>query len=297
LSIIEKNEDSALEQSLGYLGGTLKISDSEFQKFQELVYQRAGINLHQGKKQLVQARLGKIIRREGLRSFEAYYQQVLKDETGNKLVELLDRISTNHTFFFREQDHLDRLSNLILPDILESEGVKDSNEIRIWSAGCSSGEEPYSIAIQIVEHGNLPPGMHLKILATDLSTKVVTIAEQGVYKAEKLKNVPMNLIRKYFQEGSGKATGYYRVASRIRSLITFRKFNLMDPFPFRKQFDVIFCRNVMIYFDKQIQQQVVDKFYQYVKPGGYFIVGHSESLSGVKHQYKYIMPTIYKKRI
>lgn len=279
-----------------YTSGALKISDTEFQEFQELVYQRAGINLHQGKKQLVQARLGKIIRREGLQSFQEYYEQVLYDDSGTKLVELLDRISTNHTFFFREQDHLDQLSNTILPNILELDSVVSSNEIRLWSAGCSTGEEPYSIAIQVLEHGNLPPGMQLKILATDLSTNVVNIADRGVYKAEKLKNVPTKLIHKYFQKGTGNATGYYRVSSRIRSLITFRKFNLMDAFPFHKQFDIIFCRNVMIYFDKQTQQRVVDKFFQYVKPGGYFIVGHSESLSGVQHQYKYIMPTIYRKR-
>ncbi len=277
------------------MNGTLKISDSEFEKFSDLVYRRAGINLHPGKKQLVQARLGKIIRRYGLSSFRDYYEVVLNDGTGNKLIELLDRISTNHTYFFREQDHLDQLINTILPDILSLASVRKANEIRLWSAGCSTGEEPYSIAIYLLEYGRLPAGMRVRILATDLSTKVIEIADRGIYQEGKLRNVPSQLIRKYFQRGQGSSAGYYRVDKTVRSLITFRKFNLIDAFPFRGQFEVIFCRNVMIYFDKQMQRRVVNKFSEVVKPGGYFVVGHSESLSGIQHQLKYIAPTIYRK--
>jgi len=275
--------------------GTLRISEREFEKFSDLVYRRAGINLHQGKKQLVQARLGKIIRHHGLSSFRDYYEEVLTDDSGDKLCELLDRISTNHTYFFREHNHLHQLTNTILPEIVSLEGVRKSNELRLWSAGCSTGEEPYSIAIHLLEYGRLPAEMRVRILATDLSKSVIAIADRGIYRDEKLTNVPPHLRRKYFQKGRGSWTGYYRVDKTIRSLITFRKFNLIETFPFRGQFEVIFCRNVMIYFDKQVQQEVVNKFFQVVKPGGYFVVGHSESLSGIQHHFKYIAPTIYKR--
>jgi len=276
------------------LNGSMQISDKEFQKFRNLVYQRAGINLHQGKKQLVQARLSKVLRREGLRSFQDYYELVLNDNTGNKLVDLLDRISTNHTYFFREKDHLDFLAETIIPNILNSSKGNGIKEIRLWSAGCSSGEEPYSIALKILDDGGLPPGITIKILATDLSTKVIETGSRGVYRDDKLRNITPAMKRKYFQKGKGRSEGFYRVIQPVRDMITFRKFNLMDPFPFRRKFDVIFCRNVMIYFDRETQQRMVNKFTQYIKPGGYFIVGHSESLSGIRHNLQYIVPTIYR---
>lgn len=273
---------------------SLQISDTEFNKFRDLVYQRAGINLHHGKKQLVQARLSRLLRQEGLHSFHDYYDLVLNDKTGNKLVELLDRISTNHTYFFREKDHLDFLTDTILSNIIKSKKGADAREIRLWSAGCSSGEEPYSIAIKILEDGDLPSDIRLKILATDLSTKVIETAARGVYREDKLKNITPEMKRKYFQKGRDRSEGFYRVIKPVRELITYRKFNLMDQFPFRRKFDVIFCRNVMIYFDRETQQRMVNKFTQYIQPGGYFIVGHSESLSGIQHQLQYIVPTIYK---
>ncbi len=276
------------------VNGSLQISDTEFQKFRDLVYQRAGINLHQGKKQLVQARLSKVLRQEGLHSFHDYYELVLNDKTGNKLVDLLDRISTNHTYFFREKDHLDYLSDTIIRNILKSGKGNGAQEIRLWSAGCSSGEEPYSIALKILEDGGLPAGTKLKILATDLSTKVIEAASRGVYREDKLRNITPGMKRKYFQKGKGRSEGFYRVIQPVRDLITFRKFNLMDQFPFRRKFDVIFCRNVMIYFDRETQQRMVNKFTQFIKPGGYFIVGHSESLSGITHKLQYIVPTIYR---
>jgi len=276
------------------LNGSLQISDRDFQKFRDLVYQRAGINLHQGKKQLVQARLGKVLRREGLHNFRDYYELVLNDKTGNRLVDLLDRISTNHTYFFREKDHLDFLVDTIIPNVLKSGKDGGTKEIRLWSAGCSSGEEPYSIALKILTEGGLPPGTRLKILATDLSTKVIETGARGVYREDKLRNISPAMKRKYFQKGKGRSEGFYRVIQPVRGMITFRKFNLMDQFPFRRKFDVIFCRNVMIYFDRKTQQKMVNKFTQFIKPGGYFIVGHSESLSGIKHNLQYIVPTIYR---
>lgn len=272
----------------------LTITDSEFRQISELVYTRAGINLHNGKKQLVQARLGKIIRKEGYDGFQQYFDTIAEDSSGNRLVQLLDTLSTNHTYFFRESDHLDWLADKILPEVRDLEEVKAANEIRIWSAGCSSGEEPYSIAIHLLETGALE-NARLKMLATDLSTKVIRIANQGVYKSEKLKSVSGYILQRYFDRRDRDGERLYKVKAEINKLITYRKLNLLEPFPFKKQFEVVFCRNVMIYFDKPTQQRVVDKIYKVIRPGGYFVVGHSESLSGISHSFKYVAPTIYKK--
>ena len=274
---------------------TLRISNGDFRKISDLVYERAGINLHDGKKQLVQARLGKIIRKEGLGGFRQYYDEIVNDSTGQRLVQLLDTLTTNHTYFYRESDHLKWLSGTILPEVIQLNQKEGGSEVRIWSAGCSSGEEPYTIAIHLMNSGVLPSRFRLKILATDLSTKVIQDARKGIYKAEKLQKIPARIMHRYFRRLRTENGGYYQVRQQVRELITFRKLNLLDSFPFRRQFDVVFCRNVMIYFDKQIQQKVVDKMYRTVKTGGYFVVGHSESLSGVSHQFKYIAPTIYKK--
>ncbi|MCF7802824.1 MAG: protein-glutamate O-methyltransferase [Candidatus Marinimicrobia bacterium] len=274
---------------------TVTLSDKEFQKIRDLVYEKAGINLHEGKKTLVQARLGKIIRRDKLAGFNEYYRRIIHDRTGNKLVELLDTISTNHTYFFREEDHLQWLNRTILPEITELDKIREEKEMRVWSAGCSTGEEPYTLALHILDNCQFPEKYRLKILATDLSTKVIRIAEQGVYPEEKVRTVPRAVLLKYFSKGKGKSAGYYRVQEHIRQLITFRKLNLLDTFPFRKQFALVFCRNVMIYFDRQVQERVVQKMFDVLMPGGYFVVGHSESLSGVTHDFSYIAPTIYKK--
>lgn len=273
----------------------LQITETEFQKIRTLVYEKAGINLHTGKKSLVQARLGKIIRRRGLGGFRKYFDLIEQDKSGNLLVELLDAISTNHTYFFREDDHLNWLSDRIIPEILEL-SPSPREEVRIWSAGCSTGEEPYTLAIHLKEESTLPKNLRLKILATDLSTKVIQIADRGEYAEEKLKKIPSHMRERYFTRvNNGHSEGYHQVVPAVRNLITFRKLNLLSPFPFRKQFDVIFCRNVMIYFDREIQQQVVNKFAEVIKPGGYMVVGHSESLSGVTHPFRYIAPTVYRK--
>lgn len=277
------------------MNGILRISDGEFRKISDLVYQRAGINLHDGKKQLVQARLGKIIRREGFAGFREYFREIDTDTTGRRLVQLLDTLTTNHTYFYRESDHLKWLSETIIPDTIELNKKETSKEIRIWSAGCSTGEEPYTIAIHLMESGVLPEAFQLKILATDLSTQVVQRGREGIYKAEKLQKIPSYISKRYFRGIRSESGKVFQIAGPIRRLVTFRKLNLLEPFPFRKQFDVVFCRNVMIYFDKQIQQRVVNKLYEVVKSGGYFVVGHSESLSGVSHQFEYVAPTIYKK--
>lgn len=265
----------------------------DFEKIRRLIYEKCGINLHEGKKELVKARLGKRLREGNFRSFAHYYNYVVTEEGADELVRMIDSISTNLTYFFREDSHFQKLA-AILPNLLAASGNKGTPRLRVWSAACSTGEEPYSIAIKIREtmEGRSDD---VKILATDVSTSVLKTAESGIYNAEKMKNIPAGLVRKYFQSGVGKWEGHFRVKNSIRERVQFKRFNLMQPPPQDVKFDVIFCRNVMIYFDKQTQTAVVNGLCDSLAAGGYLFVGHSESLTGLNHRLKYIEPSVYRK--
>lgn len=273
----------------------LALKDSEFQRFSRYVYDKCGINLHGGKKELLKARLGKILRQRNFRSFRAYYDQVVNDKSGYELTLLLNSISTNLTYFFREPEHFDFLRAKALPELIETKASSRDNSLRLWSAGCSSGEEAYSIAITVSEAVYGMKKWQIEIYATDLSTKVLATANAGIYEEEKVHNIPFDLKRRYFQKGSNKWKGYFRVKKGIRDMISFKRLNFMEKFLFKDPFDVVFCRNVMIYFDNPTKEGLIKKLSQCLSNGGYLLVGHSESLTGVKHQLKYIQPSIYKK--
>lgn len=273
----------------------LALKDSEFQRFSRYVYDKCGINLHGGKKELLKARLGKILRQRNFHSFRAYYDQVVNDKSGYELTLLLNSISTNLTYFFREPEHFDFLRAKALPELIETKASSRDNSLRLWSAGCSSGEEAYSIAITVSEAVYGMKKWQIEIYATDLSTKVLATANAGIYEEEKVHNIPFDLKRRYFQKGSNKWKGYFRVKKGIRDMISFKRLNFMEKFLFKDPFDVVFCRNVMIYFDNPTKEGLIKKLSQCLSNGGYLLVGHSESLTGVKHQLKYIQPSIYKK--
>jgi chemotaxis protein methyltransferase CheR len=273
----------------------LALKDSEFQRFSRYVYDKCGINLHGGKKELLKARLGKILRQRNFRSFRAYYDQVVNDKSGYELTLLLNSISTNLTYFFRESEHFDFLRARALPELIETKASSRDNSLRLWSAGCSSGEEAYSIAMAVSEAVYGMKKWQIEIYATDLSTKVLATANAGIYEEEKVHNIPFDLKRRYFQKGSNKWKGYFRVKKGIRDMISFKRLNFMEKFLFKDPFDVVFCRNVMIYFDNPTKEGLIKKLSQCLSNGGYLLVGHSESLTGVKHQLKYIQPSIYKK--
>lgn len=271
-----------------------ELSDIDFEKISRLVYEQSGINLHAGKKELVKARLGKRLREGKFGSFRDYYRYVTTENGINELVVMIDSISTNLTSFFREETHFRKLREVIPAVIATSGNGCPVPGLKIWSAGCSTGEEPYSLAITLREIADGRKA-DLRILATDISTKVLKTALAGVYPKERLGNISPLLLRKYFQIGRNHWSGYYRAKNNIKDIINFRKFNLMESQPFNGLFDVIFCRNVMIYFDKETQKSLVDKFYGCLKEGGYFFVGHSESLTGLTHRFKYIEPSVYRK--
>jgi len=272
----------------------MELKESDFQKISRLVYEQCGINLHDGKKELVKARLGKRLRRGNFSSFSDYYRYVTTAEGQDELVMMIDSLSTNLTYFFRESGHFRKLRS-VLPDMaaVRNEGRKNAR-LQIWSAGCSSGEEPYSLAITAKELLG-ENAASVAILATDISTRVLAAAIRGIFPRERMRDVSDQILKRYFRYGSGKWVGFYQVKKEIRDMVRFLRFNLMDFPPADFASDVIFCRNVMIYFDKPTQEMLVNRLYQTLNKGGYLFVGHSESLTGLTHPFNYIEPSVYRK--
>lgn len=268
-----------------------EITDKQFEEISELVKRLAGINLHEGKKELVKARLAKRTRQLKLPTLEAYIAYVRGDTSGRELVSMLDALSTNLTYFFREPAHFNFLKDKVLPQIQQ----RGNKRLRIWSAGCSSGEEPYSIAMLLREHIANVSSWDARVLATDLSTRVLAMATRGEYGKERFRETPPQLVQRYFDVVQSAPSKIYKASKDIRSMIHFARLNLMEPWPMKGPFDVIFCRNVMIYFDKPTQSRLVNRYYDLLAPGGYLFLGHSESLTGTQHQFRYVMPATYAK--
>lgn len=274
-----------------------ELPDIDFELFRKLIYEKSGISLNKTKKELLRTRLRSRLEREGFTSYKSYYKHVLSDKSGCALVDLLDDISTNLTSFYREVNHFNFVEEALPEWVAKKQKVGD-REFRVWSAGCSTGEEPYTIAFTLLKYlAEKQKSWTIKILATDISTDVLRKASGGVYEAERLKDVPDLAKRNYFvSEKSVGKKPLVSVRPEVKSLITFRRFNLMTAnYPFKKMFDFIFCRNVMIYFDRPTQEKLVGKFCRHTAPGGYLFIGHSESLTGLKQDYSYVQPTIYRK--
>ena len=251
----------------------MDLTETQFKKLRDLVYHECGINLHNGKRQLLQARLSKRLRKTGIQGAKEYLKVLETDQ--NELVHFLNAVSTNYTYFFRENHHFQ---------------VLESFQRSIWCAACSSGEEPYSVAMYCLEKGFSP-----SILATDISTDVLDRAKRAVYPLERARMVPVDILRKYFQKGSGKWEGFIRIKDSVRRMVSFRHLNLITDVLPVGQFDVIFLRNVLIYFDNDVKEKVVNRLYHLLRENGHFIIGGAESLSGIKHMFKYVRPSIYRK--
>lgn len=271
--------------------GVKNISDKEFNQLAGFVKENFGINLGHEKKSLLVGRLCNVLTQNHFDSFSEYFNYVVSDRTGDALITLLDKITTNHTFFMREVEHFEYFKEKVLPYFEAS--VSDS-DLRIWSAGCSTGEEPYTLAMIIDEYFRAEKAKwNTKILATDISTKALDIAEKGEYSEEQIANISRHWKLSYFQRAE---KGKFAVINKIKQEILFRRFNLIEEiFPFKKKFHVIFCRNVMIYFDTRTKKELVEKFYDCTEPGGYLFTGHSETLNNLKTEYKYVMPALYRK--
>jgi chemotaxis protein methyltransferase CheR len=266
------------------------MNKDTFEAFRKLVYDKAGIALGEKKEALVAARLNKRMHLLNIDTFEDYLDMIKSDTTGNEIVQLLDSISTNVTHFFRENQHFDFITPQI--DGWHSQGQR---KLRIWSAGCSSGEEPYTIAMTVLE-ALKGRAADVKILATDLSTKILSKAMSGVYGTKDVVKIPENYTEKYFHKSAEDNQTIYRIIPQCRSLISFQRLNLMNmPYPMKGPFDLIFCRNVMIYFDNDMRKKLLEQYFKLLKVGGYLLVGHAESLTGMLSGFKSVKPSIYMK--
>ncbi len=272
----------------------MQITDQEFNLLRKLVYDNFGINLTEQKRSLVVGRLHQLLRSHGFGTFKEYYDFLIRDKSHANLTELINRISTNYSFFYREKAHFDFFTKTALPEVTNRLQRQNSNDIRIWTAGCSTGEEPYMLAMLMLNHFGFDYSRwNAGILATDISDRALTAAKQAVYPADRVKGVPPMLLNKYFEK---RPAGEVAVKEQIKNEVTFRRLNLMNPqFPFKKPFHMIFCRNVMIYFDKETRDNLVSKFHAMTEPGGYLFIGHSETLGRDQGFYRYIMPATYQR--
>lgn len=270
--------------------GDVRLSDAELSRIVRLVYERSGISLHSGKRALVLARLQKRLRAGGFSGFRDYLAHVEGDASGAEITALLDAIATNHTSFFREPQHFEFLRSTVVPALAKG-------HIRIWSAACSSGEEAVTIGVTLLDA--LEPQHHarIRILASDLSTKALAAASTGVYKMERVAGIPLDVLRRHFERGLGAQAGQARVAAHVRRLIEYRQLNFLEASDLGERFEVIFCRNVMIYFDRDVQQRVVSLLERHLVPGGYLFISHSESLNGTTHGLRWAAPAIYQRPI
>lgn len=270
-----------------------ELTKTQFVSISNLVKGLCGINLHEGKQALVKARLNKRLRALGLRDFGQYLDRVRDDVDGSEARMMLDALSTNLTYFFREPRHFEILKAGVVPAILARH--KQDRHLRVWSAGCSSGEEPYSIAIALKESIGDLSLWDAGILATDISIRMLGVATRGIYSPERLSKTPARTVLDNFVGAQEPEQEGYRIKDSLRRMVHFARLNLMDPWPMRGQFDVIFCRNVMIYFDKITQEKLVERFWRQLVPGGTLFIGHSESLTGIRHKFRYVQPTVYEK--
>jgi chemotaxis protein methyltransferase CheR len=267
-----------------------ELSPAQFARISELLHRLCGIDLQVGKECLVKARLAKRLRALGLRDFDEYVQYIERDGSGQELLTMIDSLSTNKTSFFREEQHFEFLREHVLPGL-----CKTRDPIRIWSAGCSSGEEPYSLAIILAESILDIRSRDVRILATDISTKVLAAAREAVYPQDVVRDVPAMLLNKYFKCVQTAPSRLYSVNDQLKAMVRLARLNLMEAWPMAGPFDVIFCRNVMIYFDRPTRETLVRRFWDLLPAMGYLFIGHAESLSGLATEFRYVQPAVYRK--
>jgi chemotaxis protein methyltransferase CheR len=261
------------------------LKAKEYERICEFAYKRFGLHLHAGKEKLVSARLARLIRAGGFRSFDAYYDHVIADRSGAALTTMIDCLTTNHTSFLREPEHFRFLAERVAPE------YRGRDTLRIWSAACSTGEEPYSIAFTLLEALRRSGGPRVEIVASDISTRALDYAGRAMYPRVRLAGLPPDITARYFVSADGET---WRVRPEVASLVRFERRNLMEPFPAGVKYPVILCRNVMIYFDRETRSGLVQRLRECLEPGGYLLVGHAESLIGTDHGLNYVQPAVYR---
>ena len=261
------------------------LAPAEFEQIRQLAYRTFGLDLKQGKEELVSARLRRLVRAGGHRSFQHYYRSIVEDRTGESLVAMIDALATNHTSFFREADHFYFLREEVLPKLA------GRDTLEIWTAACSTGEEVWTLAMVLNEAAG---SLKVKIHASDISNKALAVAQAATYARERCSEIPPQWLGRYFKPEKPPSTNY-AVSPPLRAQAVFRRINLVQPYSWPRGFPVIFCRNVMIYFDRETQEKVVRQMSEYLEPGGYLFIGHAESLTRIEHKLEYVKPAVYRK--
>ncbi len=274
--------------------GLVSMSDKEFKRLSDFIHTEVGIKLPLSKKVMVEARLQKRLRLLGKNGYRDYFEFLFSAEgLDEELVHLIDVITTNTTEFFREPRHFEIMTEQTLPMWRSQHGT--GRPFRLWSAGCSTGEEPYTLCIVLSEFASRFAGFRFNVMATDISTRVLAMAQSGIYPEERLAKMSVELKRRYFLRSKDKAKRLVRVAPELRRIVDYRRLNFMDSFAFPELLDTIFCRNVMIYFDRATQERLLQKFCTQLLPGGFLFIGHSESLTGMDLPLRQHAPTVYRK--
>ncbi len=270
-----------------------KLSSTDFLRLSNFIYTEYGIKMPPAKKIMLQSRLQKRLRELNLTSYKQYIDFVFSKEGQHEIINMIDVVSTNKTDFFRESAHFDYLSSVFLPEFMRG-GIRKT--LKIWSAGCSSGEEPYTMAIVLAEYMLLNPLFDFFVYATDISTKVLQKAVTAVYAEDRVEIIPMSLKRKYLLRSKDKTKKSVRIVPQLRQKVMFNRVNFMDSnYSTPDNFDVIFCRNVLIYFDRETQEKVINKLCNYLKKGGFFFLGHSESITNMNVPLQQVKPTIFRR--
>ncbi|MDD3567867.1 MAG: methyltransferase domain-containing protein [Bacteroidales bacterium] len=272
-----------------------QLTQDEFDKLSRFIYKESGIKMPPVKKVMLQSRLQKRLRELNMTTFKEYIDFVFsKDGLNAEIIHMLDVVSTNKTDFFREPVHFDFLTSTVLPEFVQQRaGLRT---IKVWSAGCSSGEEPYTLAIVMADFAEKNPGFDYSIVGTDISTQILQKAVDAVYKEERVSIIPLETKRKYFLKSKDRTNPTVKVVADLRKRVRFGRLNFMDTYyDVPETFDAVFCRNVLIYFDRETQEKVINKLCDKLRPGGYFFLGHSESIMNMDVPLKQVKPTIFKR--
>jgi chemotaxis protein methyltransferase CheR len=282
-----------------YSPGVAKpTTQAEFARFSEFIIGQCGIKMPPSKKIMLESRLLKRLRALGVPSYGEYYQYIHSESGRGELVYMLDAVTTNKTDFFREPIHFQYLAKTILPEVLsEQEGSKRRDRpLFLWSAGCSTGEEPYTLGMVLSEFAHQHPALRFSIIATDISTKVLDRARDGIYDEDRIAPLPCELKQRYLLRSKDRGKGLVRIVPELRAAVQFKRLNLMEEsFSFSDPLDVIFCRNVIIYFDRRTQERLISRFCRVLRPDGYLFLGHSESVHGFDLPLRRITSTVYRK--
>ena len=269
-----------------------KLSKQDFERLSTFIYGQYGIKMPEAKQIMLQSRLQKRLRALKMPSFTQYIDYVFSPAGSEEVVHMMDMVSTNKTDFFRESQHFDFLTQTVLPEFYE---LNRRSFIKCWSAGCSSGEEPYTLAMVFAEFAATHPGFDFSILGSDLSTVVLQKAVTAIYPEERVDIIPLELKKKYLLKSKDRTKPTVRITPELRAKASFMRLNFMDnSYNAPDNFDIIFCRNVLIYFDRQTQEAVINKLCRHLKPNGYFFLGHSESVTGINVPLKQIKPTVFR---